>query len=299
MSPAPNVEIFLEYQLMQNAQAGKHNFLRLVSEALVEGGLQPVFRRMSEAVDCNTAHSLIHMKAPASERGLVFRRAYHYPFWQIERTEKRGYWDVANTAFDPQTVNEVEAHNFARYWRNRLFPDVTASQGNHIYVPLQGKLLRRRSFQTISPVNMLEAILASATNPVVAALHPNEDYTRAETLALEKLAAKHTNLSVLTGEMMQHLPSCKLVVTQNSSVAFNQYFFSKPTILFAEIDFHHIAVTSKNQPFAHAMDQALSAEPEFEKYLWWFWQDQSINAGKPNAREKIRARLQKFGWPVA
>ncbi len=33
--------------------------------------------------------SQIHMKAPATPQGLVFRLVYQHPFWQIEKTEER------------------------------------------------------------------------------------------------------------------------------------------------------------------------------------------------------------------
>ena len=42
-----------------------------------------------------------HIKMPLDKRGLCFRRAYHYPFWQIEQTAERWSWDVAQAAFEP------------------------------------------------------------------------------------------------------------------------------------------------------------------------------------------------------
>ena len=96
--------------------------------------------------------------------------------------------------------------------------------------------------------------------------------------------------------MANYLPGCRLIVTQNSSVAFNGYFFDKPAILFGEIDFHHIAVQTSPETFAADLKAALKHKPNYAKFLWWYWQDQSINAGHKSAREKIRARFEKFGW---
>ena len=50
-------------------------------------------------------------------------------------------------------------------------------------------------------------------------------------------------LRLETGGAAEALAACDLVVTQNSAVAFNGYFFHKPAVLFAEIDFHHIAAS--------------------------------------------------------
>lgn len=84
----------------------------------------------------------MHMKQPASENGLTFRRVYHYPFWQIERTEKRWEWDVARTVFDPESVDQKEANRFYNYWRKRLFNrSVLEDDDGFIYMPLQGRLL--------------------------------------------------------------------------------------------------------------------------------------------------------------
>jgi len=34
------------------------------------------------------------------------------------------------------------------------------------------------------------------------------------------------------------------------------------------------------------------------QYLYWFWQDQSINAGRDDVYGKITARFRRFGWPI-
>lgn len=290
------VQIFLEDGLRRSAEAGEHNFLRLVGEVLQDAGLTPVFAPIEDRDDAR-GFALTHMKAPISPQGLVFRRVYHYPFWQIERSDKRWKWDVALAPFDPSSVPEPEAARFQKFWRKRLFPDVSAQTGDAIYMPLQGKLTRHRSFQSCSPLDMVAAVLKATDRPVIVTLHPKEDYARQEVMMLDDILRPYPNALRKIGGMETYLPTCHMVVTQNSSAAFNGYFFDKPALLFGQIDFHHVA---RNVTPATVSD-ALASPPrqvDYAKYLWWFWQDRSINAGRSEAKEKIRARLARFDWPV-
>ncbi len=288
------VQIFLEDGLRQSAQAGAHNFLRLVGEVLHEAGLEPEFRPMG-ARHSGQGLTLTHMKPPASERGLVFRRVYHYPFWQIEQTDKRWDWDVAKATFEPAQVDGQEARRFRTFWRGRLFPGLEARDGDTIYVPLQGKLTQHRSFQRCAPLDMLRVVAQATDRPVIATFHPKESYTQTEREAVADLVRAYPHLTCETGGMEQHLPACHCVVTQNSSAAFNGYFFGKPAILLADIDFHHIARVATLESLPETLGTP-APRVQYAKYLWWFWQDQSINAGRAEVKEKIHARFQRFGW---
>ncbi|WOI15899.1 hypothetical protein [Sulfitobacter sp. LC.270.F.C4] len=231
---------------------------------------------------------------------MVFRRCYHYPFWQIEARPERWLWDVAQAKFDPALVNPDEAKRFYRFWQKRLFADAPqqARRDGPIYVPLQGRLLQERSFQSCSPIAMLEHTLAQCSGAVVAALHPKETYSAEELSALENLAERHPRLILTSGDMERHLQHCAFVVTQNSAAAFSGYFFGKPALLFGEIDFHHIGVRADLADLSHSFAAVQQAAPDFAAYLWWFWQDNCINAGRAEAEEKIAARLRRFGWQV-
>ena len=133
---------------------------------------------------------------------------------------------------------------------------------------------------------------------IVATLHPKEEYTSADLQALETLAKENARLEIDTGDMVRHLQDCDFIVTQNSSAAFNGYFFGKPALLFAGIDFHHIAIKADLSDLAASFAQVADHRPAFDAYVWWFWQSQSINAGKDDVCDKIAARLKRFGWPI-
>src|SRR5699024_6753010 len=116
-------------------------------------------------------------------------------------------------------VDGAEAAAFVRRLRRRVLPGPEPRRGDHILVPLQGHLRRRRSFQTMSPVKMLEAVCRTG-RPVVATLHPSERYDDADHAALAALARRHRNLT-LGGDTMALLRDCAFTATQNSAVAFD------------------------------------------------------------------------------
>jgi hypothetical protein len=146
---------------------------------------------------------------------------------------------------------------------------------------------------------MIEHVLTHDQHrKVVAALHPKETYSTQEHHALQALAAKHSRLEVTIGEMEQHLAHCDYVVTQNSAAAFSGYFFGKNAVLFAQSDFHHIASNVSEVGVQAAFDQVEKMAPDFAGYLYWFWQQMSINAGRPQADDQIRDALRRGGWPV-
>ncbi|MEX3316159.1 hypothetical protein [Sulfitobacter sp. PS-8MA] len=294
------VDIYLEAPLRESAEAGAHNFIAKMTQALENARFRVAYRDIDGPVQDRGALSLSHMAPAPTARGLLFRRCYHYPFWQIEARPERWLWDVAQAQFDPAQVQAKAAAQFYRFWQKRLFGDAPrqARHDGPIYVALQGRLLQRRSFQTCSPIEMLAHTLGHGGKPVVAALHPKEDYSAPELAALERLAARHPALQLTTGGMEQHLASCAYMVTMNSAAAFSGYFFGKPALFFGEIDFHHIGVKADLSDLAGSFAAVAEARPDYAAYLYWFWQENCINAGRPEAEERIAARLRRFGWPV-
>ncbi|GHG83073.1 hypothetical protein [Pseudodonghicola xiamenensis] len=304
MSGRRHATFYLEDGLRQSAEAGRHNFLSLISEVLGKSGFSVSYRPDSEverAVSANRdGYAIFHMAEPTHDRAVTLRRVYHYPFWAIERSARRWEWEVARSRFDPEAVPKPEARRFYRFWRKRLFgdrPDRAGREG-FVYVPLQGRLLEQRSFQSCAPVDMLCAVLAAEHRPVVAALHPKEVYSEEERRVLDDLAHDHPRLEIRLGGMEPLLQGCDYVVTENSSAAFNGYFFGKPAVLFARSDFSHIALDATRMGADAALAAAPAHRPDYAAYLHWFWQQMSINAGRPEAGEKIAARLRAAGWPV-
>ncbi|MEL7090480.1 MAG: hypothetical protein AAFN94_01980 [Pseudomonadota bacterium] len=299
MAQPKRMRFYLEDTLRQSAAARSHNFLNLVAEVLEDAGFQLSYHPNTNAerikAQARGGFALCHMTPPPSDRALVFRRVYHYPFWQIQRSDQRWDWDVAQASFDPATCPGDEAQRFYGYWRKRIGGTLLDRIGDDgfIYVPLQGRLTDHRSFQSCSPIDMIARTRAACPDrDIVATLHPKEVYSDADLGALDALDQADPHLTVRMGDRDALLPRCSFVVTQNSSVAFDAMFFGKPAVHFARSDFHHIALGPD------AFDRVADHRPDFARYVWWLWQHMAINAGHDNAKNKIRAKLAHAGWPV-
>lgn len=298
----PTLRFCLESPLLESAEAGQHNFVNLMASVAEKAEFRVEFGPMESIKnDGKNAFIMTHMKHPPSERGLVFRRVYHYPFWQIENTAERWEWDTAKTAFDSADIPKKEAVRFAGFWRKRLFDGAceATNRTGYTYVPLQGRITQHRSFQSCSPIEMLQQTLIHADGrKVIATLHPKEDYSGGDLYVLEQLEGSFPNLEISIGDMVRHLQHCDFVVTQNSSVAFDACFFGKPALLFARIDFHHIAVQADMTDLSCSFHTVARHAPDYDAYIWWFWQKMSINAGREDAADKITNRFRRFGWPM-
>lgn len=299
------LNIHLDPDLRASAQAGRHNFIAKIEAVMRGAGYDVRYRANSRTERLKSAtrrgYSLFHMDPPLHDRALTFRRVYHYPFWAIEQTEKRWHWRVARTRFDPETVPRKRADGFYAQWQTRLFGDAPAQAlaEGYVYIPLQGRLLDHRSFQTCTPLEMIEQVLQhDPARPVVAALHPKESYTARELDALDALAARHDRLHLETGQMERWLKGCDYVVTQNSAAGFSGYFFGKPLVLFGQIDFAHIARNVSDLGAEQAICTVMDSAPDFAGYTHWFWQKMSINAGRPDAEDRIARRFRQAGWPM-
>ena len=245
-------------------------------------------------------YSLFQMEDPYFDRALSFRRVYLYPFWQIENTDKRWEWHTAKAAFNPDSVDASKAQKFADAYRKQLFgKDITIRNDGYILIPLQGRLLYQRSFQSMSPIEMIKTTLNYCKDkPVIASLHPSETYTTEETAELDRITKQNSRFSYVTAGSEKLLTGCDFVVTQNSSVAFSGYFLHKPALLFGQIDFHHIAINLWGGNAEYAFDQIKSTAPEYDKYLYWMLKQMSIDASSNTAPQKILSAFRRGGWDI-
>lgn len=297
------MHFYLEPGLKQSAEAGTHNFLGKIANVGRAAGMQIRYCGNSEEErarsDPRAEWAVMHMDPPPHARAVTLRRAYYYPFWSIEQTGQRWNFDVARAGFSPDDVAQKEAARFVARWRRKWFEGWEAVTRGHVYVPLQGQLLRRRSFQSATPLEMVEDVLRhDPERRVIATLHPRENYSIEERAALEALESKHRRLSVVNGGIEGLLAGCDYVVTQNSAAGFAGYFWDKPLVLYGQSDFHHIAAKVWESEPRAAIGIAPQLQPDFERYLYWFLQIMAVNAGRPEAEEKIANRLRGFGWPV-
>ncbi|SMO72134.1 hypothetical protein [Paracoccus laeviglucosivorans] len=298
MTGQTTLRIYLEGSMLRTARDGTFPFMAVLEKAVHAAGWRVEWHQSDPAARASApdsdGYALFHAEAPTHDRALTFRRAYHYPFWQIEPAQQRWRFHVARSPFDADRINPQQARDFADRLRQRVIPGAPPTRDGPILIALQGHIRRCRSFQTTSPVEMVEQV-ARIGRPTVATLHPKESYDARDMAALQAVAARHPNLR-LGGDTMALLRDCPFVVTQNSAVAFDGFLLGKPAVLFAQIDFHHIALNMADD--AQALEKAETHRPDFDRYLFWFLQEKAINATLPDAGARILTAMRRGGWPI-
>ncbi|WP_323009381.1 hypothetical protein [Paracoccus sp. (in: a-proteobacteria)] len=173
----PILRIYLEGPMLETARTGSFNFMNVLRQTVEGAGWQVEWHRTGRLARMTAplrgGYALFHMETPTHARALTFRRAYYYPFWQIEPLSQRWQFEVAQSAYDPHSIDPQAARDFADRLRARILPGPQPLRGDAILVPLQGQIRRLRSFQSMSPVRMLAEVAATG-HPTVATLHPRE-----------------------------------------------------------------------------------------------------------------------------
>lgn len=299
------LRIYLEPAILEMARAGDFGFVNKIRAAFEGRAFEVALvedtdaeRRRSTA---RRGYALFLMKDPFHPRALSMRRAYYYPYWRIEPTAKRWAFGVARKTFDPAQIDPDIALGWFHRWRQYLFrkAPMNALRAGLIYVPLQGRLLAHRSFQTMSPVDMIAEVQARAgARRILLGLHPGETYSPAETAAIERIAASDPRVSVQTGGMDEALRVCDFVITQNSAAALSGFFFGKPALLFAESDFHHAMPRVSQFGVNEAWRKVEEDRPPVARYLYWFIHQNAIKADTDEAEAQIIKTCRSHGWEV-
>ncbi|MDF3605195.1 hypothetical protein PE067_02870 [Paracoccus sp. DMF-8] len=300
MSKTTTLRIYLEPPMLATARAGTFNFLNVLRDAVETAGWQVEWRETGSEARRRApdlpGYALFHAEAPTHDRALTFRRAYHYPFWQIEPVQQRWRFHVAASIFDPDSIDPQPAAAFVDKLRNRVLPGPDPTREGFALVALQGHLRKQRSFQTMRPLDMVKEV-ARTGRPAVATLHPSETYDDKDMAALDRLAARFPNL-VIGGQTQTLLRACDFVVTQNSAVAFDGLILGKPAVLFGQSDFHHIALNVADLGAEQALRIAADSRPDHIRYIYWFLRIMAVNATAGDARGQIRAAMKRGGWPI-
>lgn len=302
MPEARILRLFYKDKLKARAEAGEHNFTNRLRAAFEGEGFSVELMRNSGVARMATVLrpglAIFDEGAPLHPRALAMRLAYIYPFWRLENSDKRWEFAVAKQAFDAGRVDAAEARAFAERWRGWIFKGQQVEDAGFVFVPLQGHVTEKRSFQAMSPVAMLRRTQAAYPGQrILATLHPGEVYSPQDHAALQAVLTDCPDVELSTTRSEVLLAACSRVVTQNSSLAFQGLFLRKPLVLCAEIDFHHIAGSVPREGDAAFVRPDPQPE-EFDAYLYWFLQLTAINAGREDAEARILETVRSRGWQI-
>jgi hypothetical protein len=261
-----------------------------IAAAALDADWRVVIKNEDEPVEGAGFH-LVYNRAVTHPQALSLRRCYVDPFYRIEATNDRWDWQVARQSYTESAGNDW----FRKHWAERLFKDLSIRKQGFVFMPLQGRLTEHRFFQSMSPIAMIKAALAADPDrQILATLHPRESYSAADRAAL---AAIKGRFSVVDTPSLALLADCDYVVTQNSSMALIGMFAQKTPVLFADIDFHHIAPSVPKQGLEAAYRNLHRPRP-WGNYLHWFFRDHAVSMRAEDITSKLRSRFRDHGWPM-
>ena len=300
MARENKVSVYVSAEQRASVISGERSILTRLKTAIEAVGWSFALEAEAEGPQAATrdGYHLLCNKDVPGRNCLNLRRSYFYPFWRIEDSNDRWNFQVAQRQFQPDAVSERQSNGFRDRWRKTFWPNRKIADDRLVFMPLQGRLLRHRSFQTMSPVEMIRRTLAQTDLPIIATLHPSETYEPDEHAALAEIAAQEPRFTLSAEPWETLLLRSSLVVTENSGLALSGYFADKPAVLFADIDFHHLGGSVRRDGLDGAFARAKAEDLHYARYLYWFFRQNALNGGSDDVGDKILARLREHGWPI-
>ncbi len=261
-----------------------------IAQAFSAADWRLILRDENEPVS-GVGYHLVYNRPVTHPLCLSLRRCYLGPFFRIEATNDRWDWPVAHIDY----IAGQGGDWFRKYWAEQLFKGYEITKKGYIFMPLQGRLLIHRHFQSMSPMAMIQAaIQVDPDRQIFASLHPRESYSADELAALRAIKG---NFSLVDRPSMELLAGCDYLVTQNSSMALIGMFAQKPPVLFADIDFHHIAASVPKHGIKDAYEN-LQKPKLWGHYLHWFFREQALSLRATDVVSQIQTRCRAHGWPI-
>lgn len=244
------------------------------------------------------AYAMFFFKDSFHDHALDVRGTPIGPFYRMEKEADRARYRLVDRAFNPDEIPRQKANSFFKIWQRLLIPETVAPIEGAVLIPLQGKLLKRRSQQSMSPIDMVKAAIAhDPKRPIWLKLHPKETYSAAEMRSLTALC--DARVQIIDCDLDTALKGCDYIVTQNSSVLLHGLFYRRPAIVFADCEYHHaFQSVRRGVPVAKAFANVMQDLPDFAKYAYWYLQLNCINTSREWAEDMIIAQCREFGWQI-
>ena len=246
------------------------------------------------------AYCMFHRSRPWHDNALEARPAPFGPFWAIDKTADPAQKHIFKAKFEPEKINSDNATAFFKKQLNRdVFKvDERFEEAGFVFVALQGVLDKRRFWQSMSPLEMVDTTLKVEKNrPIYVKLHPNETYTQKEIGELNGLMDQD-RVRIVDGDLHMFISACDYTVSMNSSASFKAMLFKKPGILFGDADFHHPLKSIRQIGVRECFQTVLNTPVDYEKYVLWYLRRQMIHNFLPRVQHDILQQCKKMGWKL-
>jgi hypothetical protein len=241
--------------------------------------------------------------------------AYLPGFWHVNPVGTLADSPASLDVFNPDEVKRRSADVFyeklqqkfvlARNSRYRQKKSKTELPQNSVAVVLQGRhpYANRQNHMTMEDM-IYEVLTATESEVVVVKPHPLE--TEFGLQAVKKFGTYQSRLVVTDANIHDLLSAARVVVSVNSSVTFEGFMHSKPSLLFGRCDFPSLVNTVRAQgEFASAYEDSLRVCWDYPKMLYWYFKKHTVAVRSRKMKSYLSKQInaaglkpEEFGMPA-
>lgn len=293
-----------------------HPVYHRLFEAFAERGGQVEFRNHDDAatresVDADGNFHICHHGQVPHERVLNAGLSYVRPYWNFDPTGIRARASIHKARFNPAEVDRKAA--------NQLFRKL-----NRKFVEKRVARIEQPKDDTVLPDEAVTVLLQEATHgigdfmgyldreelvfavgraeqdrPIILKTHPNDTGDRTEQL-LSRACDAFPNMIVFGGNIHDALARSAVTVSINSGGAFEGFLHKVPAVICGRADFRHRTQTVKTgDAMKEAIETAIAKPMPYEKYVYWFLEENCVSVQSPDMLEKLLQRISNTGFDVA
>ena len=301
----PTVFFHCDKNLIDNMEAGKLNFINIISDLVRKNGYEVCSLPITDIIedvaraDLRHIHVVMHDRPLNGHNILFCVPSYLHGYWYFDDVGTRNNSSIRLKAFSPQGMSSKHAKtvfeklrlkfvdaNFSKFDQN-IVPNFQVKK-DAICIFAQDFKEPRFHKHYMSYPELIEQVIKNRDgHHIYIKPHPNQSYD--ESKLLLQYHDPTNAIEVTTHSIHVLLSNAALAVTLTSAVGFEANLHKVPAILAGQADFHHNAITLIDPgKFPEAMSQALTQEFHYEKYLTWFLTHQLF---QPRLAEKTKKRI--------
>lgn len=258
----------------------------------------------------NTDFHFVHQARITRPNVLNTGMAYLFPFWYADPRGIYADSSIRQMLFDPEAIDGSAARKFHRSLRRRLVEQRQSKYGQPVEVTnipkkpiaifLQGDSYPVRRARFCSEIEMVETIIAhTPEDQIVIKPHPRND-DPATLNTVRKIAKTHKNVRITHANIHDILAAARVSASISSGVSMESLLHKTPAILFGKTDFHHCAQTVRTlADYPDALAQSGTRDYPYSKFLFWFLQQNCINAGSDDFMQQIFAHMARGGYDTS
>ena len=294
-------------------------YKRLERQFRVRGGQVRLFAQdasdpliSAQAIESDADFHLVDFGELQHQRVLNVAASYMHPYWNCDPKGVRSLSSIGKMSFSPSEVDGREARRFGRKLRAKLVAERKThykqqdEPDEDLADDCIAIFLQREAFRGVQETKYMDhGVMINAVchfekrRQVVVKQHPLDTSPETDEM-LAEACAKYPNLHVSTANIHDILAKASACVTINSAVGIEGYLHNVPLILCGDADFRHRAdVVKAPEKMGVALANTLGKRVPFDKYLYWYFGLNCVDARDDNLLDQVLVRVAQSGFPIA